>query len=138
MTGRKLHMIDSNFLKLIIHIWNLLARLSLFHSFSCHYFLCLYFKSEFTVFSRVPNTRGVLIIRGFGSFCKIYKRVGFDKQVVRNFSKQVFYLYIYIYLKVSGLCYKNCKLLDITKFTVVLPTFWLRSQSIVWFTPVLP
>ena len=37
---------------------------------------------------------------------------------------------IYLYTLESGLCYKNCKLFNITKFTLVLPTFRLRLQSI--------
>ena len=37
---------------------------------------------------------------------------------------------IYLYTLGSGLCFKNCKLFNITKFTLVLPTFRLRLQSI--------
>ena len=49
----------------IIPIWNYLAKFSLFHCFSCHCFLYLYFKSEFKVFSQVLNTREALIVGEF-------------------------------------------------------------------------
>ena len=52
-----------------------------------------------------------LIVGGFGIFPKIYKCVGFNKQLVWNFFKQVFCLYISTLE--SGLCYENCKLFNI-------------------------
>ena len=60
MIGRKFHITDSRFLQLIIHISNLLARISLVHCF-----LYVSFKSEFTVFPRVPN------LKDLGFFLKL-------------------------------------------------------------------
>ena len=56
MTGRKLNRTDSYLLQLIIHILNLLTKLSLFPCFSFYCFTVLWkhFKSEFTVYSQVP------------------------------------------------------------------------------------
>ena len=61
MTGRKLNRTDSYLLQLIIHILNLLTKLSLFLCFSFYCFTALwkYFKSEFTVYSQVPVQRGL-------------------------------------------------------------------------------
>ena len=42
---KRLCMTDSNFLQLIVHVWNLMARLSLIHCFSCHCFY-KYFLSQ--------------------------------------------------------------------------------------------
>ena len=56
MTGRKLNRTDSYLLQLIIHILNLLTKLSLFPCFSFYCFTVLWkhSKSEFTVYSQVP------------------------------------------------------------------------------------
>ena len=55
MTGRKLNRTDSYLLQLIIHILNLLTKLSLFLCFSFYCFTVLwkYFKSEFTIYLQV-------------------------------------------------------------------------------------
>ena len=61
----------------------------------------VYFKSEFTVYSQVPNTAGVLIVMGGGGgglqyFSKFNKWMGFNKKHVRKLltiNKQVFCLY---------------------------------------------
>ena len=60
MTGRKLNRIDSYLLQLIIHILNLLTKLSLFlcFSFYCLTVLWKHFKSEFTVYSQFPIQEG--------------------------------------------------------------------------------
>ena len=60
MTGRKLNRTDSYLLQLIIHILNLLTKLSLFLCFSFYRFTVLWqhFKSEFTVYSQVPIQEG--------------------------------------------------------------------------------
>ena len=60
MTGRKLNRTDSYLLQLIIHILNLLTKLSLFLCFSFYCFTVLwkYFRSEFTVYSQVPIQEG--------------------------------------------------------------------------------
>ena len=75
MTGRKLNRTDSYLLQLIIHILNLLTKLSLFLCFSFYSFTVLwkhvYFTWKFTVCSQVPNTGGVLIVDGVGIFPKI-------------------------------------------------------------------
>ena len=85
ITGRKLHMTDSNFLQLIISF--------IFHYFSCHCFLYVHFKLEFTVFSQVSNTTWVSIVWGFWIVFKIYS-AGYNIQVVRNFYKTIL-LFIY-------------------------------------------
>ena len=60
MTGRKLNRTDSYLLQLIIHILNLLTKLSLFLciSFYCFTVLWKHFRSELTVCSQVPILEG--------------------------------------------------------------------------------
>ena len=60
MTGRKLNRTDSYLLQLIIHILNLLTKLSLFLCFSFYCFTVLgkHFKSEFTVYLQVTIQEG--------------------------------------------------------------------------------
>ena len=98
MTGRELHMIDSSFSQLIIHILNLLTRLPLFHCFSFHCFTVLskyvHAKSEFTVYSWVSNKEGSWYWAELGFFPKFNKWMGFNKLGVRKFFyNQVFFLY---------------------------------------------
>ena len=69
MTRRKLNRTDSYLLQLIIHILNLLTKLSLFLCFSFYGLTALWkhVKSEFTVYSG-PYTEGVLIVSGVRIF----------------------------------------------------------------------
>ena len=75
MTGRKHNRTHPYLLQLIIHILDLLTKLSLFLCFSFYSFTVLwkhvYFTWKFTVYSQVPNTGGVLIVDGVGIFPKI-------------------------------------------------------------------
>ena len=97
ITGRKLNRTDLYLFQLIIHILNLLTKLSLFLCFSFYCFTVLWkhFKSEFTVYLQFPM------------------------QEVGNTYQQYS---VCIHLKVG---YGNCKIFYITKFTSVLPLIWL-------------
>ena len=72
MTGRKLSRTDSYLLQLVIHILNLLTKLSLFPCFSFYCFTVpwIYFKSESTIYSQVPIQDGPYL-RGIGIFPQI-------------------------------------------------------------------
>ena len=61
MTGKKLSRTDSYLLQLIIHIFNLLVKLSFFiyFSFYCFTVVWKHFKSEFTVQSQISIREGL-------------------------------------------------------------------------------
>ena len=67
----------------------------------------VYFKSELTVFSWIPNTRG-LLVEGVGIFlsqAKFSKWVGFNTQLVRKFLNKYSICYTW-----KCVVYENCKL----------------------------